>query len=145
MTRINYGIWFWRVISWDTVVPACLLLFPYAIEALFPKAEDVFVIAAVVLPIVAIFLREHAGKRQIAQNNCSRRTRQLQHSALLLGITPLLFVDGFFIVVHALGPRPKNARPVGMGPWLLLAGVLGFYLLAMIVAMYPGRTISAED
>jgi hypothetical protein len=145
VARINYLLWFGRVLSWDSLVAACLLLIPVAIETLFPNAEDALFLAAAVLPLVAFLLRGIAGLRQINRNHCSRRVHRLQLVALGLGIFPLAFFDCFMILA-ALEPKPPRlAVPPPEGFWLVLGGIFCFYLLMMIIAMYPGRTVSGED
>jgi hypothetical protein len=139
---IDYGLWIWRVISWDTLVPASLLLVPIAIAEIFPRAETPLALAAALLPGVAFAFRFFAGRRQIASNRCSAQVRSRQHAALVVGILPLMFVDCSFILAHGPpgAPQPLPVMPPEELLWLLLAGCIVFYLTMMSIAMYPGRT-----
>jgi hypothetical protein len=145
--QINYGLWIWRVISWDTLVPASLLLVPMAIAEIFPKVETPLALAAALLPGVAFALRFFAGRQQIVSNGCSAEVRRRQHAALVLGILPLMFVDCSFILAHTPpgGPQPLPVMPSLELLWLLLAGCIVFYLVMMAIAMYPGRTITVDE
>jgi hypothetical protein len=132
--RINYLFWLWRVITWDTLIPALVMLVPVAIETLFPRPDTPLLIAAAAIPPIALFFRMIAGGRQINLNYCSARVRLLQGIALGLGLMPILVLESMFIIFRRPVPRA--------GP--LLAAFFGFYFMATIIAMYPGRTPSTE-
>ncbi|HEY1784117.1 MAG TPA: hypothetical protein VGG30_01165 [Pirellulales bacterium] len=141
--QIDYGLWIWRVISWDTLVPASLLLVPITIAEIFPRMEVALALAAALLPGVAFAIRFFAGRRQIASNWCTQRVRSRQIAALVLGILPLMFVDCSIILAHGPpgAPQPLPVMPPAEVLWLLLAGCVAFYLGMMAIAMYPGRTV----
>ena len=91
LARVNYLLWLWRVINWDTLVLALLVFVPAVVEALFPKPDDALLIVAAVLPPIACFFRLHTGIRLIELNHCSAFVRVLQtiahwawHSAISL-------------------------------------------------------------
>ncbi len=134
--RVNYGSWLLRLIAWDSLLPACLMLAPLVIETLFPKQRGIMEITAVILPIGAFFLRIRAGKRYIASNRCSQKVRWFQHGALYLGIMPLVLIDCVIILSHLM---PKGALLASAGDRIVLGLMFGFYLALMAIAMYPGK------
>jgi hypothetical protein len=127
--RLNYGRWLWRIVSWDTLLPALISLAPAVIELVLPKPDAVIVAASVALPITAFFLRMRSGGRQIETNNCSEFTQQLQGVALIVGIVPLLALDALVIAL------PLN---VLLDEWYFLVVLVAIYFAAMVIAMYPG-------
>jgi hypothetical protein len=131
--RIDYGDWALRVLTWDTLLPACVGLVPHGVELVFPHRRGPLEVVAVILPIVAFFLRIRAGRRQIASNHCSRGVRAVQFGVFLLGILPLVLIDSALILTHIMPPMAFER-----GDWLALAIVLAGYLVLMTVAMYPG-------
>jgi len=84
--HVNSAHWMWRVVSWDTLLPAFVWVAPYIIELAFPRREGLIEAAAVALPIAAFFLRIHAGRRQIAIIHCADSTRRLQRIVLIIGV-----------------------------------------------------------
>jgi hypothetical protein len=79
---VNYRSWLLRILTWDTLLPACVGLVPIGVEFFFPKHRSVMEVVSVTLPIVAFFPRIRAGKRQIQSNRCSDATRSFQTSML---------------------------------------------------------------
>ena len=123
------------------------MMVPMAIVDFFPRVETPLAVAAALLPGVAFAIRFFAGRQQIASNQCTELVRKRQMAALVVGIFPLMFVDCAFILAHGPpgGPQPLPVMPPTELLWLLLAGCVVFYLAMMAVAMYPGRTIAADD
>jgi hypothetical protein len=136
VSRVNYALWFWRILSWDTLLPAAMLLAPLAIRWVAPNRQGFMEIAAVSLPILAFFLRLHAGRRQIADNQWSMRMRRSQFAVFCVGIFPLVLFDCCVM----LGALAANGRP-DSETLTALAVMLGIYLSAMTLAMYPGQRI----
>jgi len=137
VSRVIYALWFWRIISWDTLLPAAMILAPFAIRWAVPNRQGFMEIAAVSLPILAFFLRLRVGKRQIANNQCSTMMRRIQFGIFCVGIFPLVLFD-CFIMLGAFanaGPGPDNDTIKA------LAVMIGIYLTAMTLAMYPGQRI----
>lgn len=133
MSRVNYGLWIWRVVSWDTLLPAAMLLAPRAIVWLAPNRWGLITLAAVSLPILAFLLRLHAGGRQIAGNHCSANVRRIQFSVLFVGIIPLVLFDCFMFIGAVANGKPDNETI------MFLFVLVCIYLSAMVIAMYPGR------
>jgi hypothetical protein len=140
--HVNYRSWLLRVITWDTLLPACVGLIPYGIKLLFPNRRGVIELTAVTLPVAAFFLRLRAGRRQIAANHCSEAVRRFQFGIFVLGVLPLVLVDCFLILTHVMPPGALFAAP---GDWLISGIVLGIYLLCMTIAMYPGYSPAEEE
>ena len=133
MNRINYGVWLWRVISWDTLLPAAMIFAPSAILWVAPNRQGFMEIAAVSLPIVAFFLRVSAGRRQIAKNQCSTRVRRIQFGIFCVGIFPLVLFDCFMI----LGELANVGPGWDYDTVIALAVMIAIYLSAMVIAMFP--------
>ena len=136
LQRVDYGRWLWRVISWDTLLPAFILLIPGAIEQAFPNHPGLIEIAAIALPIMAFLLRVGAGVRQIASNHCGCYTRRLQRVVLVIGVLPLIAVDFLLVGAHLM---PPGALAQAGSDWQIWAVLLAIYLTAMVIVMYPGR------
>ena len=138
--RIAFRSWFLTVISWDGLLPPCVLLVPYLIEILFPNIPDAIEIAALLMPISAFLVRFVVGKRRIASNQCSALFRGVQYFFLGLGIFVIVFVDAVLVLAHMV--------PKGAVNWtdtfhcILWAAVASIYLTSMVIATYPGRTKS---
>lgn len=135
IARIDFGSWLRRIVTWDGLLPIVMWLAPWGIEAVLPNRRGAIEIAAVVLPIVAVFLRFHAGMRQITSNRCAKFVRGVQIAVFVIGILPLVLFDCFMMLAHLMpagGPMPAEDVIV----WSVF---LLIYLTAMTIAMYPGR------
>jgi hypothetical protein len=125
--------WLLRVFTWDGVLPFCILAIPYVIHWVLPNNRVIIEITAIALPIAAFFARVVVGHRHIASNNCSRSLRQIQFGVFYLTILVFIMVDCIMILSHLM---PKIA--LSDGDYLIFFILIGSYLLAMSVAMYPG-------
>ena len=137
MTRygVDYGRWALKVITWDTLLPACVALVPLCIQFVFPGKRGALEIGAVVLPIVAFLVRFRAGKRHIDSNQCSMFTQNVQLFVFCIGILPLALFDCFVILSELIPGGLSEMRK----DWIVWAILLSIYLVSMIIAMYPGR------
>jgi hypothetical protein len=135
--RIDFRSWFLTVISWDGLLPACILLVPYLIEILFPNIPAGIEIAALLMPITGFFIRFVVGKRHIASNQCSALFRGVQYFFLGLGIFVMVFVDAVLILAHIVPNGVLWADRLHCTLWAVVALI---YLTSMTIAMYPGRT-----
>ncbi len=133
IARIDFGSWFRRVVMWDGLLPILLWLSPGAVAAVMPNRRGAIEIAAVVLPIAAVFLHFYVGKRHIESNRCSRLVRGLQLIVFAVGILPLVLFDCVMMLCH---PIPAGQQFAAAIHWSFL---LWIYLAAMIISMYPGR------
>lgn len=133
---VPYGSWFLRVLTWDGILAASVLLLPGIVEFLFPNQRGAMELAAVVWPIVALFVRFFVARRHIDANACSLLMRRLQLSAVCVAIFVLLMIDSLVILAHEMPRGAMVATPADMVIWALLIVI---YLAAMTFAMYPGR------
>lgn len=140
ITRVRYGVWALRVLTWDAVLPSCIAFAPLVVRHLFPNRRGAVELAAILLPVSAFLLRLRAGRIHIASNRCSRRFQRVQFLVLFLGIVPLVLIDCVVILSEII---PGGA--FGRGDLVVLAGMIGVYLAAMVVAMYPGREDVPDD
>lgn len=125
--------WLLRVFTWDGILPFCILAIPYVIHWALPNKRGLIEITAVALPIVAFFTRVIVGNRHIASNNCSHSFRKFQFGVFFLTIIVFIMVDCVMILSHLMPNAPLNDTD-----YLIFAILIGLYLLAMAVAMYPG-------
>lgn len=112
-----------------------IVALPFAIERLLPNNREAIEYAAVFAPTVAFCFRYVAGKRQIALNQCSGRVRKFQFVVFCCGVMPLAMIECVITLMHVM-PKPREFWEIAIVFGVLLA----IYLLAMIIAMYPGRT-----
>lgn len=130
--RHPMSIWMLHLFGYDGVLPATVLLLPGLVRLVL-GAGVVIEFIAVVLPIVAFFVRSAVGLRNIEKNACGGLFRALQKAALFLGLLLLLLVDGFLILTWRM---PANA--LEKGDYVFTAALYGCYLILMAVASFPG-------
>ncbi len=138
--RIAWGSWILTIISWDGLLPPCVLLVPYLIGVLFPNNRGAIEVAALVMPITGFFIRFVVGRRQIASNQCGVIVRRIQFCFLGLGIFVLVLIDAVLILSHVMPNGAACADRTDCIVWAVLASI---YLTSMAIAMYPGRTKSS--
>jgi hypothetical protein len=139
---VDLRLWFWRVLSWDALLPAVILVVPGIVQQIVPNRRGFLEIISVALPVGAFVFRFYSGKRQIALNYCSDRVRLFQFGVFFIGILPLALIDCFLILSHLM---PKGALFAAGSDRIMWGILFGIYLMSMIVAMYPGRTAVADD
>jgi hypothetical protein len=131
----NYGAWFYRVLTWDSLLLACVAILPVAVERILPNHRGAIEVTAIALPITAFFLRIRAGRRFIASNGCDGGVRRFQFVVFCLGIVPLILTDCVFILTRVM---PRGAV-FNEADWLFWVVSFGIYFTSMLIAMYPGR------
>src|SRR5436190_8924617 len=99
---IRFGRWLFRLFAWDSLLPVIVALIPGVIEWLFPNRQGFIEAIAVVLPIVAFFVRLRAGRRHIFKNNCTRAFRSFQFVAFFLGIFLLALLDCVIVLSYIM-------------------------------------------
>jgi hypothetical protein len=134
--------WLLRILTWDGLLPACVVLFPTVIAIVLPNNRGAIEITAVVLPIAGFFLRVSAGRRQIASNRCAARLRHVQLCAFVLGILVLTLIDAVLILSHVMPQGALFADKTDRVVWTILFSV---YLASMTIAMYPGASGPVSD
>jgi len=125
-----------RLIAWDGMLPAGIVIVPAGIEILLPNHRGAIEIAAVILPITAFFLRVRAGKHHIASNRCSVAVRRFQFCVFCFAVFPLVLIDCFLVLSHLMPKGALFQADTDLVVWVILFAV---YLTSMAVAMYPGR------
>jgi hypothetical protein len=143
-TRIAYGAWFFRVLTWDAALPFLIAMTPIVLERLFPHRRGFIEMAAVTVPTMAFFIRIYIGKKHIFENGCSPRFRRFQCGAFCLAILPLVLIECILTlaVLMPLNPQaPPNGPRFSQVSWILLVLYMPIYLPLMTLAMYPGRYV----
>ncbi len=135
--RINYGSWAIRVVWWDALLPVVIALVPTVIRFVVPNGRGIMETTAVILPIGAFFARIAAGRRQIDSNHCSEFMRLLQFCVFCVGILPLIAIDCMIILSDLIAANALLSNQTDLPIFL---SIIGFYLVMMMIAMYPGRT-----
>ena len=134
--RIPFGEWALRVFTWDAFLPAAVAYIPMGLEVIFPGRRGLVELAAVILPVTALFVRYLAGRRLIGANCCPPAARRVQRIVFVVGLFPLALMECVLILSALIPAGAVLGHPRDRLVWAILAGV---YLLAMTVAMYPGR------
>jgi hypothetical protein len=135
--QIDISVWLLRLLTWDGVLPFCMILIPHAARLLFPNNGLVIVFLAVGLPIAALFFRIRAGCQHIDENNCGPTFQKVQVWSMVFGALVLVLIDAMLIVMHEMGARAFLAT---QGDRIVVGSMVLTYLIAMAVAMYPGRS-----
>lgn len=133
---LDVGLWSGRILGWDGLLPAVVLLASMAVSLFFPKNQGVQTTALLALPIAAFLWRAHVGYRQINANGCGRWVRRGQRVAL--GFALLLFVafDFIFVLLQFIPKGQRQPPPEDVPIW---AGMVVAYFALVTFAMYPGR------
>ena len=139
---IDFVRWFVRVLTWDGALPVCLFLIPLVAKLMVPNQGGMFVFLAVVLPIIALFIRLPVGCRHIDDNTCGPLFQKLQVWMLLIGALILVIVDALLVIAHEIGWRVMFAARQDL---VILATLASIYLTCMVIAMYPGRSKPLPD
>ncbi len=136
------GLWLLRVLMWDGLLPAGVVLVPTFVEFRFPNNRGAIELTALALPSVGLLIRLWIGRRFIAANHCTVSVRKLQFCALFLGIFLLAFLEGVLILTHVM---PSGALFVHQTDVVIFAMLFSTYLLLMSIAMYPGQADSPQE
>jgi len=133
--RASIGSWLFRLMAWDGLLPAAVWAVPWVIEWLIPHRRGAIEVTAVVLPIVAFFIRYQVGRRYIASNRCGALMRGLQVGVFCVGILLLVLIDAVIVLSHVM---PKGAAFATAADCIVWAVLYSIYLTSMAIAMYPG-------
>ena len=128
--------WALRILAWDGLLPAVLLVVPFLVRATFPQLPNAIVFIAVVLPIAALFLRLYAGCCHIAANHCGPILRHIQSASLMMGIFALMLIDAVLIGLQGMPGKPIWRDPNELR---MLTGIYAFYVACMAITLYPGN------
>ena len=130
-----------RMLAWDGLLPLVVLVVPYLVRLVLPQFPDAIVVAAIVVSIVAFFLRVYIGCCYICANQCGKWLRRFQLLTLNLGVFTLMFVETLVMVLQDL---PGNAN-VGIGLLIVLAPFYAFYIACMLITLYSGEIDSSSS
>ncbi|MDR3639662.1 MAG: hypothetical protein P4L84_38030 [Isosphaeraceae bacterium] len=140
--QLGVTSWLLRLITWDGVLPACIVFAPAGIELLFPNNRGAIELAAVLLPITAFWVRFSVGKRHIDTNHCGPAVRTFQLCVFCFGIFVLVFFDAAITLSHIM---PQGAL-FSTSADILVWGIIGaIYVTSMAIAMYPGRSAKHDE
>jgi hypothetical protein len=133
--RASISSWLIRLIAWDGVLPVAILSAPFLVRWLIPDNRSAIELTAVVLPLVAFFVRYQVGRRHIASNDCGPVVRRVQVVVLCLGIFVLVLIDAVMVLCHVMPKGAAFTTTTDLIVWMVLYAI---YLAAMALAMYPG-------
>lgn len=137
--KVDYWLWFYRLISWDSLLPVVIVSIPMVLRVLFPNRRGIVEIIGVVLPIIAFFIRYTTGVKHIQSNSCPVWMQRMQYCVFCISIFVLVLFDSFVILLNAIQNFSEEDE-------LVLAVFTVIYFSLMALAMYPGRTqIPAEN
>ena len=125
--------WLMRLLKWDGIMPTIIWSVPFLIRAVLPKFREPIELVAVVLPIVAFFIRYSVGMRYIRSNHCGKTTRNFQIIILRAGLMILALLDAVLVLTHVMPQGVIVASDI-----MILVILYVIYLLAMVFALYPG-------
>jgi hypothetical protein len=138
--RVNYAEWFWRVASWDGILPLLMLAVSPVIRMTLPRLDDRFVMGFnVSLMVIAFFIRLATAAIFIASNRCSDRLRHWQQLSLVFGLYGLMFFECFYFAATLHGVSNGNRFSNSIGDWIAISFPFwAIYLPCLTFAMYPG-------
>ncbi len=137
---VHYRAWLTGVICWDGLLPMCILTAPQAALALGANRDQTEFLA-VSMPVLAFFVRIFVGGRRIASNHCGPILRSLQFAVFFLAAVLLVCIDTCMLIMMELNNGRIWATAADLFVWLALLSV---YFLAMLFALYPGRSPSGD-
>ena len=138
--RLNMIAWLLAVALWDGLLPVGIVLLPALVQLVIPNRREPIEVIAVLVPMVAFFVRIVVGSRRIRSNHCARWFQILQFLGFGLGALILVLLDAVLILSHIM---PAGA--FASADYAVFAIMFAIYYLLMLFAMYPGREPVPED
>ena len=127
--------WLMWLLLWDGVLPVLVIACPWLLAVFLPGQEALrALIALLMVPVVAAFLRADAGYRRLCviMGGNPGIARQI----LLAGaIVMLLLLDGAVAALRLAKDEP---------PWVWLVP-LGFYLVYLVLVALALRPVATDD
>jgi hypothetical protein len=119
--------WLITIFYWDGALPLAAVAIPKLILSIFPPNEELVQVIAIVIPVIAFFLRGAHGYR------CHRnRTFRLWQTALFVaGILLLALWETAFILFIGMQNIALDSD------WFVLGVLYVVYLALMAVAFFP--------
>ena len=138
--------WVCRIIAWDGILPVLIWIAPFAVGKLFPNRRGPIELIAIFLPTIACVVRFYVGRSTIRRNFCPQRMRNIQIASLCVGIAILVNLD-VVIILRQITPINVNAPPINAIESGIrnAAYLFTIYLLAMAIAMFPGKPSPSAD
>ncbi|MBN1591556.1 MAG: hypothetical protein JW888_18725 [Pirellulales bacterium] len=140
--RIDFRSWLLTLITWDGLLPACVVLVPIVVEMLLRNNRGAIEIVAVVLPMAGFFIRVYVGHRVISSNRCGILVRRCQFGVFFIGLFLLALMECVLVLSRLM---PAGALFAAKDDQIVWAVLITLYLTFMIVAMFPGRTVPMPE
>lgn len=138
--RLNLIAWLLAVALWDGLLPVGIVLLPALVHLAIPNHREPIEIIAIVVPMVAFFVRIVVGSQRIRSNHCARWFQVLQFALFFLAALILVLLDAVVILSHVM---PAGA--FAPSDYTIFAIMFAIYYFLMLLAMYPGREPVPED
>ena len=136
--RVDYLQWLLTVICWDGLLPLCVVVLPLAVKFFWPNNWGVIAIIAGVLPVVFFLVRLAIGYEHIRKHQVPEALRLVQYTLFFTALFLLALIEGFVVLMQFV---PGGA--VGNVDHFITLMLFLIYLLAMVIAFYPGPTDQA--
>jgi hypothetical protein len=137
MRRVNYGAWLLRLLTWDGLLPAIVILTPEIAKQIMPHRPQAIEFISCIAPIAAFILRLFVAGRHLYSNDCTDQMRDRQFAFLCYAVMALLVIDIYVLLARDL---PAGAMFANTFNLILWTGVFTIYFVCIAVATYPGRT-----
>lgn len=131
----DWRTWMLRVVSWDGVLPAAVIVSAGLVKTVFPNQPRVVEYSLLCLAVTVFLLRLRIGLRQIETNDCRVWTRRGQYVVFLISIMLLAVLEFILMLVPV---RQWFAVKEDRVIWAILFAI---YFGGMTFAWYPGRPI----
>jgi hypothetical protein len=126
----RYIDWAATVLCWDGILPFGVVAVPMIVTKLLPQFPVLAIVANVLVPIVAFFIRASIGGRRFHSSKYFGWQLMLFCIAILL----LLLIDTMLILFQCGDARVMDSD------WYILGCFYIVYLGTMAIAFFPIRT-----
>jgi hypothetical protein len=115
------------------VLNLCVVSIPFLVEWMAPGQPNWLVMTCAVVPSMFMFVRFFLGLPFVQNHQVSPRFQKIQKAVFIATVVFWVFFESFLMSLHFAPDGP----PIIVG---FLAIGCPVYLLAMGIAMYPGRS-----
>ena len=133
---VNYRGWLAGVVGWDGILRVCVLATPQVARYLGAD-QSLTELLSITAPLLAFFVRIPVGCRRIAKNHGGPILRCCQFTVFFLAAVLLVCIDTLMLVAMEMYNDRLWANEADLVAWTTLLSV---YFLAMLFALYPGRS-----
>jgi hypothetical protein len=130
--------WLLRLIMWDGILPLIVWACPAFFRWWLQDDEVGLIIAAGIVPILALVVRYYMAIRYIERNHCGPWTKRFQTYTLRLALLYLLCLESLLITLQDL----PGVNQFDLAAVLFLVTAYLIYLLPMAFVLYPGQVSS---